>query len=321
MVVDWKFGLSGKLMWIILEYTSSEASDPFSPRKIVKRRRIEEPGRITTYRFKDDDGELELESETAGPATLPWACFGDPFTGGYWMDDVEGINRTIMNLSSAGDDAIYLQMYGQLVIPAGLVQRTATASTSEAVVQTVLGMHSPIEETAETKNISRYISPNGADLEVIYKAINSKKGDLFERVGMALKLEGRAAESAEAKSLDKNDEVAMLSDFANELEDLETRLAAIANALDPTFAAYEPQYNRTFRSGSLSQDLADALAMQTLYAPDSAKIAMAKGAFKRADDEGKLAESDDDIVSIMAEFDDYTIDELAIPDVTAAVDE
>lgn len=310
-VVDWQFSNSGGLEWVLTESTSYQGSNPFKSPSYAKTRTLHTQTETITYLY-NDKGEIFSETTNEhGLGFMPWVPFGNISQQGYWLDDVEGINRTIMNLSSAADDSVYLQMYGQLILPAGLPERVAGSNTSQvgAVVQTILGMNTPIAESPEEKGISRYISPNGADIKLIYDAIGQKKRDLFERVGMALKSEGKQAESAEAKSLDKNDESAILRNCAQETESAEKSLVEFSRQFDPSFPEYSPQYNREFSSQTLTQDISDALGLQSLNAPESAQIAAGKAAFEAAREKGFLKVTDEEFARVMEDFNDLGIEE------------
>lgn len=280
-VVDWCADDTGKLTWLLTDeetYTNVSARLPAQQKRM---RRLWEPGMVTevTYCIDLNTGEATKAQISAEIPIdfdeVPFIMAGAPSKLPWWFDDVEGINRAIMDLESANDEAYFKSVYPQLVMPKSLIDdligQTESGEDLARKVEAIVGLSSAIVENPDDKGITRFVMPPAQTMGVIQDEITRKRDVLYETVGMALRLNTRMAESAEAKAWSNLDAQAVLREKAQILQEVEERAVAMSKRWDASFIEYQPVYASAFDISNLNEDVKALVSMGAVDMPDRLK--------------------------------------------------
>jgi len=277
-VPDWSFGPDGSLRWIITEGATYDNADPMTEARVMRIRTLwlkTSTGYVTTQYLidaktgKTDGGEQPSSvREVIGPERLPFILVGTPTPDPWWFDDVEGLQAQLMNLDSLHYENIVKTVFPQLVIPASALENLQMtlkerygASSGERIIEVVKelvrGLDSPIVESAEEGQITRFIQPNQQDQETIPKELARKRALLFDMVGLSLfNKETRQIQTAESKQFDQLDTESTLKHRALIMQAAEHSLVALSKEIDPAFSDYEAVWPSSFDVIDVSGDTA-----------------------------------------------------------------
>jgi hypothetical protein len=254
-VPDWKYDEQGNLEWLVHHYEVIEKAGPLDPVNKYTIREVWERGVKTVFRIVE--GRIVGSEQMPAPQDIPFRVFGEITDDPISFDDIRALQSCILDLESTLETALFQQVYPQLVLPAGVLDRIkADLPPGEGgnAVDLILGGSHPILETAEEEGITRYVMPPAAELQIIRTDISERKKALHETVGFAMKPDGRAAESAEAKAYDIMDIKKLLGEQSQEVEGAEEWLVETSTELDPSFAGYEPKYSKEFTVDSVEAE-------------------------------------------------------------------
>ena len=325
-VVDWAMDGQGRLLWALTEHCEYANADPEVEATESRFRVLWERGRVRKFILDDDGKAVDRVVEAANPpAMVPGVLVGEIDDCPHWVDDAELMQRAILDLSSANHEALYKQVYAQLVMPEGSVDAGKQALNNESgsqVLDMIVGAAHPILETAEEKGISRYLTPTAADLAILRADINNVKTDLFDFVGMSLKPDSRQVESAEAKAWDHLDVAAFLRQQSQDLQEAETRLIALTREIDPAFNEYEPEYADDFEVGDFESEVKAYIGLANLPMPTEAGKEISLGALRKARARGFLKLDDEAWEALEASFEGFEVEDLSglMPGNAAPVD-
>ena len=320
-VVDWEFDSRGKLIWALCE--GAEWDDSASATVIRVRRRVRklwEPGQLTTYRYDDQGKEIVSSNQTpllignGKPMTkVPLIPFGEIDDEPHEFDDMEGIQRTILDLESANRENFFKAVYPQKYLPAGVVENAKNAYSVEGdeAVSMILGLGYPIlvEKDDVTPGI---IEPGSASVGAMRVELNELKDAMKECFGMMMQKQTRQVESAEAKAWDHLDVEAVISSYAEILEDVETKAVAMSALWDADFKPWVPSYSRDFDVGDFKSEIESLLLADSMPNPHSMRRAIRRKVTDRLDRIGSRL-SDDERTQIMDDIDSWNPDPLMIP--------
>lgn len=247
-VVDWYFDNTGELQWVITETTEYVASDPTKVPYNQEVRRLWEKGQVT--KIVKVDGKYEVESIVALSLkeSVPFILVGEISSDPHVFDSLESIYRTILDLSSANFSNYYNSVYPQLVLPASVIDTTMNMYNVEAdeAAGMLKGFSYPI--LCESGDVTpSYIMPDSGSIESMRAELTSLKNELYESVGMLLRKESAAAESAEAKAFDHLDLEMLIRSRAMMLEAAEEKLSKMINSWDSDYPEYTVEYNKTLQ--------------------------------------------------------------------------
>jgi len=269
-VVDWKFNSIGELEWLITEGMDYQTSTPNEYPVLVKVRRIWVPGEVRVIESQtDDQGKWVVVSDETMPsgyAGVPFILVGKTFAHGYSFDDIESINRSIMDIESVNRANFFKASYPQPVLPASVLQNCADAYQVDdaGAADLLFGMNYPILISEGDAN-PFYLMPDSSALKAPREELEYLKRNMFDAVGLMLQNESKQVASAESKAWDFLDVAQVMKARAQVLEDAETRLAEVVNGFDSNMPLWTPVYNRDFDIGDFNQEI-QALIM-TLNAP------------------------------------------------------
>lgn len=263
-VKDWKFDGRGGIEWLITEGNQIEAGDVTQPEQDFRVRRIWTPGEVRTVKMKLERNEWRVKSDETRKLSFPGVPFvlvGHITTGGHPFDDIESINRTIMDLESVNRANFFKRCYPQTVLPESCIRNMADTYKMSAgsASDLIVGMNYPILISKDDPS-PFYLMPSGSDMAAIRNELESLKRNMFESVGLLLANESRQVASAESKAWDFLDVAQVMMARADLLEDAELKAAQMTNAWDNTVSEWTPVYNRDFDVGDFQQEI-NALVM------------------------------------------------------------
>lgn len=278
-VKDWSFDKAGRLRWVLTEEQEYANEDPRALPVEKTVRFLYEPGRTTRIEQQKDGGA----NETPTPHTYRDVAFvpvGLITDGPWWFDDVERIQRAILDKQSSLDTAIFKSVFPLLVAPASLADQSKMEGSTSADARRKIGIGNPITETGEEKGITRWVSGMTADIQFIRGEITAAASELMEVVGLNMSVpESRQVASAEAKQWDHLDVGAVLANYAAVAEEAERKAVAISVAMGGgTFKGWEPKYPRKFDIRSFVDDMKALIEASAIPLPPSGEKMLAKAA-------------------------------------------
>lgn len=288
-VVDWRFDGDGNLERLITQQVHYDNSNLMQEPTEQKIRTIWEPGRgQRLWINKEDDTKIDrIQSFTIGAKVVPFICLGVPSSAPHWMDDVERVQASLLNLESAHHENLIQSVFPQLVLPHNIIEDIMRLCEIEGMegyqraLEMVRGLSYPILEPGESKGVSRYLTPASGDLEAIPKEILRRRKELMDIVGLAMQdNDSKAAKSADSKAWDNLDPSTTLRKRAILLEEAENKLIALSKKLDSTFGEYEPEYPRQFDIPNAAQDVATLVQLGNLNLPDAGQREILKASMK-----------------------------------------
>lgn len=298
-VVDWSFDSRGQLLWLITAGKDEVANDPWQKTQSKPYRILWEPGRATKIYYEDKgntrkvDG-LPLEFEFNYSA-VPFVLCGKISKLPILFDDLETLQRAMMNLVSSHHQNIFSCVYPQMVLPASMVQNDDDTGKAAGYKTLQVGLKHPLSETIDDANVSRYIAPPAEALAPLEREIVRVKNDFFDLAGFMLRKETRAAESGESKMWDAQDAQKFFEQRAKMLEDIERKAIEISNAWDSWFTVYEPEYSKDFNVENFIEDMQVMSMASGISMPDEMYRMLLKQMFNMMQ---KMAEQDVDPAEI-----------------------
>jgi hypothetical protein len=304
-VVDWSFDARGNLAWLLLEREEYSNGNPMEKAESQLVRYLYEPGKITRHTFNDKRDDFSAMQETlTGANEIPFRLVGIPNGLPWWFDDVEKVQRTIMDLHSSLDTAIFKTVFPVLVVSETFASSTRIENLTPTEARKKIGMGNPITETAEESGLTRWLSGTTADLKFIRDEIDRRGNDLYDIVGLAMKMpESKQVASAEAKAWDHLDTESVLAQRATVLEEAEQKLIELSQVIGgPIFTPYTVSYSKKFDLSNFLEDVQGIVAINGLSLPIEASKLLSKAAMKSAGKRFNL--EPDDVQVAMDAIDD-----------------
>lgn len=254
-VKDWRFGPDGKPEWVLTEEVMLDNSDPFQEVQSATVRTLWGKGQGVRYGINASGEVTETPFELSADV-CPFVPIGVPSAKPYWMDDLERLQASILNLDSAHHENLIKTVFPQLILPSGIISEIMAKSdrSFDDALELIRGIEYPLLETVESNGQTRFITPNASDLAAIPTEITRRRTELFELVGQNVSQETRMVASAESKAWDHEELGRSLADYAELFEEAELKAVALAVALDSTFPPYVPKYPRQFDLPNLDAD-------------------------------------------------------------------
>jgi hypothetical protein len=223
----------------------------------------------------------------------------------WWFDDVERIQRSLLDMHSAKDTAIHKAVFPLLVVPESMQRAMQIEQLSSDQARVKIGLGHPISEAADESGITRWLSGTTVDLAFIRQEIDRLADELFRIVGLAMSVpESRQVASAEAKQWDHLDPEAVLRERATLLEEAEHKVVELTAAVGgPTFRPYTPVYGKQFDVSDFEADLRAIASAGGMSLPPKAEKLLQKAAVAAA---GKrFRAKDDEVDAALTEIDEY----------------
>jgi len=300
-VVDWYIDATGTVQWVVTEGWDYIASDPRVEAVSRKFRKLWEPGLMTKYLYKvDDDSAIEFEEEYVLSLTdmVPFVLVGKPSTDPWGFDNLEGINRTILDLESCNRQNFYNSVFPQMKVPASILDTTiqAFSVTAEEAVQMIRGYAYPIlmgENDAEPG----FIMPDASAIGAMRDELTQLRKALFDSTGLMLQQETKAISSAESKAWDFLDIMVVMRERAKILEDAELKAVRISNSWDSEFSVWTPKYNTDFDVSDFKSEMESLTMAANVSMPDEMVQFIIKRMFELIKSQGKeIPEQDEKVI-------------------------
>jgi hypothetical protein len=285
-VVDWKVGDDGRLEWLITETEQYVADDPFEEPKTQTIRKLWERGRIRTYAVdtKDDSKTSKIDDKQISYNGVPFILVGEISPDGQIFDDLESVNRSIMNLGSVSQQNLKDGCYPQMYLPARAVEIASEkfSVSAEETLKMIRGFKYPIllEDGDPTPG---YVEMTSSSYEPLRKEQDALKKDMHETYGLMLAQETKAAVAAESKAWDFIDINAVMRERASKLQKAETQAAAISHTWDPTFPEWKPIYPTAFDVHNFNTEIDAIIKGEPLTMPDSLRRFQVRAYFHALD--------------------------------------
>ena len=290
-VVDWYIDLKGVVQWVITEGFEYIASDPRAAPISRKFRKLWEPGLMTKYTYRvDDDAKIEFEEEyvLSLKGMVPFVLVGKPSIDPWGFDNLEGINRTILDLESCNRQNFYNSVFPQMKVPASILDTTIEKFnvTAEEAVQMIRGYAYPIlmgENDAEPG----FIMPDASAIGAMREELTQLRKALFDSTGLMLQQETKSVSSAESKAWDFLDIMVVMRERAKILEDAELKAVQISNAWDSEFSVWTPVYNVEFDVSDFKAEMESLTMAANVSMPDEMVQFIIKRIFELVKSKGK----------------------------------
>ncbi|MDH3279527.1 MAG: hypothetical protein OEQ18_00150 [Gammaproteobacteria bacterium] len=284
-VVDWRRKPTGELEWIITEGEKWDNQDPFAPPVSKHIRRLWQPGEMQEWEIKLTSGGM-FESATMIDRTrldfneIPFVPVGEVSQHPHWFDDVEDVQRAIMDLESCLDTLFHKVVFAQPVLPSSVAEGMAGEVQGQDVAKRVgvfFGYANAILESSEERGITRYIGPDGSAIAKIQDELTRKREIMFDTVGLHLGFQKTFSESPEVKAFDQLDPQAVLRNYSQQIAEAERRAWRLTRAIDPSVAEVTVTYANKFHVSDLFEDFKSLILVNQVDAPDSLRRLVLNG--------------------------------------------
>ena len=286
-VVDWHFDAKGELTWLLTEGTAWDNTNPLAESHERTIRRLWTPGEVTE--FEIEHGKGGTASEVKGQPVsipikfdkIPFVLCGEVSGDPHWYDDVEDVQRAILDMESMLDTMFSKAVFAQMVLPKSLVDEIAGENQGADIgkkVAAIVGLSNAICESENDKGITRYIGPPSGSVTAHQTELERKRAVLFDTVGLHLGFTKNFSESADAKQYDHLDPQAVLRNYAQQIAEAETKAWKLTHEWDETYDVVEPEYADKFRVSNIYEDFKSIVLAAGMDLPDSARRIVARAA-------------------------------------------
>jgi hypothetical protein len=281
-VPDWSIDATGRVRWAITEEHLVDDENPMVEAKSKAVRYLHRPGIVNRVELNDKGKETIGEDVLTGlkiPMLFPVGLIS-PLP--WWFDDVERIQRSVLDKQSALDTAIFKTVFPLLVVPASMGEDAAVGGVTTSEARRKIGIGNPIMESGEEKGCTRYVTGSATDIAFIRAEIDAAVRQLFDTVGLNMATpESRQVSSAEAKAWDHLDVGAVLTNYAATCEEAESRLIELSTLIGGgTFKPWAPRYARKFDITNFEADMKSILAASGLNLPPAGERMVMSAAIK-----------------------------------------
>ena len=314
-VVDWSFDAAGVLQWLITEGLVWKSDDPTVEPEELTVRRLWRPGVVDEYvidrsEVATDEAPVVVSHtrKDLGVDFVPFALAGEVSPDPHWFDDVEDVQRAILDLESSLDTLFHRCVFAQMVLPDNIIETPTSETGGRQMAETVsaiVGLSNAIIESAENRGVTRYLAPDSSAIKAIQEELGRKRQILFDTVGLHLSFTRRFSESAEATEFDHLDPQAVLRNYSRQIAEAETKAWTLTNRWDPTVPVIVPRYADKFRVTNLYEDFKSLVLGLNLDMPDSSKRLMMRGVVDSVLEITKMRLPPADYKKILADIEKY----------------
>jgi hypothetical protein len=219
--------------------------------------------------------EIPLDS-----AILPWVMCGSVSEDPWWFDDVEDVQRAMLDLESSLDTLFFKVIFGQLVLPRSAAEQylaEVRGSDLAGAVAAIVGLSNAIIEGGEDKGVTRYIGPDSGGIAAMQQELRRKKGELFDVVGLHLGFGAEFSEAKEQVQISNLDPQAVLRNYSQQLGEAEAKAWALTRAWDSSVPEVAPKYPVKFRISNIYEDFKSLVLADNMQLPDGVKRLALRG--------------------------------------------
>ena len=262
-VVDWKYDNLGELLWLKTRGTSIDDTNPYAVPVVSQVTKLWQRGKVTIYTITPSkDGRkrdsVKEEEILFAAQIVPFVQCGDLSGEPISFDDLESINRTIMDLGSVDRASYFKRNYPQLVLPRSCLDDAICemyGTDAAGLAAMIIGMNYPIALPDDTTVKPEYLMPDSSALQAGSERITTLKNEMFEVAGMAFQGESKQVASGESKAWDFQDVSAVMKQKAEMLQDVERKCVDMTKAFDPNFEEWQVTYNTDFDIGDFEAEI------------------------------------------------------------------
>ena len=272
-VVDWAYGADGHLLWALVGERVYDNTNPLKSGSTLEVRKLWTREDVFTCARKSD-GSITCTVQRHGLGAVPLIrqveVDGYGIGENHWFEDVVRISDAILNAESEAQMNVIKQMFGLLVVPDEFMDSvrlqqedgnaSGTAGQGESL-SCIIARSAAVFESESGKGTTRYISPAGAETQIIRSEIESLKKELFSVVGLAASKDTKMVESAEAKAWDFQNVEHFMATRADILEQCEMLAWDFLHRWSPSIPIPNVQYNRHFQILDLKESVASLLEL------------------------------------------------------------
>jgi len=277
-VVDWHMDDKGELTWILTEGTKWDNTDPFMDDIVQPIRRLWQPFKVTEYTLKREGaGDFKVIDERVIPTTfgkVPFVPCGEISEKPHFYDDVEDIQKAILDLESSLDTLFFKTVFSQMVLPRSVADSPTGENDGQDLaqrVEAIVGLSNAIIEAPEESGITRYIGPESAAIGKMQDELARKRDELFDVVGLHLNFTKNFSESADAKHFDHLDPQAVLRNYAQQIKECERKAWALTAEWMTGVTVIDPIYSDKFRVSNIYEDFKSLVLADNMDLPESVK--------------------------------------------------
>lgn len=261
-VPDWYINVQGELEWLITEEQEYVASDPLLPAQVLKVRRLWTKGGITKLIFDPNNKEnvKYVEYIDVKLNKIPFILVNEISPFPHYFDNLEAINRTLMDLSSCNRANYFHSCFPQIYMPVSVLDSVMNTYgiNADQATKKIIGYNYPIL-VGKDDIAPGYIMPDASSIGKMRDEINQLKEEMFETVGLLLRKSTKQAESAEAKAWDNVDLQAVMKQRAKVLEEAENKAVVISKQMDSNFSEFKTKYNMQFDTAGFEGEIKDII--------------------------------------------------------------
>ncbi len=318
-VPDYATGDDGQLLWAIVEENTIASSDPFSPPRELRRRRLWTRKNWQLFELESGTGQVKLIAAAdhnldAVPIIHAQEPDGFGLAANHWFEDVVRISDAILNNESEAQMNIIKQMFGLLVISESFARRADGRRDERAEghekFSHVLARSAALWESNDEKGVSRYIAPTGVETAQIREENAMLKREMFDVVGLAIQKENSVAQTAESKAWDYQNVRQFLACRVELLEQIETACWKMMRLYDPSLQVPQIVYNRDFAVVDLRNSIDGLLALGQLSDLPAYRGLVTRAAVGLLDKYQKIAPESRD--AVLAELEKGDADNAAV---------
>lgn len=264
MLIDWARDEYGNFLWVLLKYNIYEDADPTAERKISARYELWTTKDWTLFKKDENTAEfLPIKQRTHNLGRVPYVEFFNAdvdldYEPESLIEDIAIINRTIFNYSSLLDEILYLQAFSQLTIPAD------QGEINQKIISTKRAFNYPKDSPYPPS----YIAPDASQAKLFIDLNASLVSEIYRLA--TLRKSGSSTtdqySTAFGKMVDFEDTEAALTAKANLMETSEKELADEVGIHMGMIGKplWTPNYPKTFEVRSFTQEIQDALSLESL---------------------------------------------------------
>ena len=305
-VVDWKIDSTGNILWVLTEGWDYVADSPYEVPYSQRYRQLWELGGIVTKYLYDPKSNDKIVSKEVMEISLkdivPFVLVGKLDTEPIGFDNLESINRTILDLESCNRQNFYNSVFPQMYVPASLLDVVMQKFNVDALeaVNMIVGYNYPIF-LSEGDATPGFIMPDASTIGTMRTELDSLRNELFNSVGLMLQQDTKQVASAESKAWDHLDVEQVMKERASILQDAERKAVLISMQWDPEFPEWDPEYNSDFNITNFKEDIEALIKANDSNLPIEMKQQIQKHILHILDKKIKI--SDEDKESIISSID------------------
>jgi len=258
-VVDWRFDSRGGIAWLMTERMIYDNADPRAEPLEIKMRYLWEPGQVTQMRYAKDGETFDaVEILPLSIKEVPFVPCGLISSDPWWFDEIERVQRAIMDLLSSRDTQIFKAVFACLVVSKSFRDQMDIDGIKTPEARRKIGTGNPLIETPEESGLTRYLNAPSEVFAIIADAKKDLETTLYDIVGLNMSVpESRQVASAEAKAWDHMDPETVLKERATMLEEIETKAVEVSATMGGgVFKPYVPMYGKKFDITDFAADIA-----------------------------------------------------------------